>query len=304
MSKAKRFDSLSYNGPMFPPEYEPKGYILGGEKLSSLAEEMLYSCAHYFEHETYWPKLLKCGNFIKCLTPELTSKQKSLKWPEDYSKLFKQMQAFQAKEKERKAEFRKSNKAQLKAEKDANTEKYGFAVVDGKKAKIAGYLVEAPSVIITRGTDPRFGSWKYRVKPEDVTLNLVNSPAPKNWKGKIEKSPTSQWVFKYKVNCGLPNMQSFMQLNKKVNFAATTSIAAKNTAKKFEKTWGVLDNWKKIEKAINDGLNSKDEKIKQEALVAYLIAETGIRIGNEKDLDKFADTVGASTLKVENFEFK
>lgn len=38
-------------------------------------------------------------------------------------------------------------------------------------------------------------------------------------------------------------------------------------------------------------------------IFTLMISETGIRVGNERDLSKFADTVGASTLKKENFKF-
>ena len=70
-------------------------------------------------------------------------------------------------------------------------------------------------------------------------------------------------------------------------------VALKAKAKAIKK-------YKKIENKIEEGLKSKDAKTQQAAAILWLIAETGIRIGNEKDLNVCADTVGASTLKVEN----
>lgn len=305
MGKANRFNTLEYIGPLFPPEYEPKGYKLGGITLSPLAEEMLWSCAHYYKHEIYWEKLLKRGNFYKCLLPELFDAQKHLKFPEDYASLFVQMQAAQASEKEDKAAYRKEHRKEIKEEKDKLKEQYGYALVDGKKVAIAGYMVEAPSVIITRGEDPRFGSWKYRVKPEDVTLNIVKGSVPKGWKGKVEHSPTSQWVFKYPQDCGRPEMDTYLKLPKKVNFAATTDIAKGNNDKKFDKTSKAIKSWKKIEKHILEGIKSKDLARKQAALVAWLISETGIRVGEQgRNLTIRADTKGATTLTAGNLTFK
>ena len=92
-----------------------------------------------------------------------------------------------------------------------------------------------------------------------------------------------------------------MQLPKKVNLGG--AIAEKNIEKKFDKTFEVIKDYKNIEQHILEGIKSSDPARKQAALCAWLIAETGIRVGNERDLSKFADTVGASTLKKENFKF-
>lgn len=300
MAKSVRFKTLTPPTPVLPPEYVAKGYKLGGEILPKLAEEMLYCCARYYEHEIYWEKLLKNGNFIQCLKPELTENQKKLKFPEDYVSLFKMMQADQEKEKEEKAEYRKTHRAEIKKETDERKEKYGNAIVDGTKVPVA-FMVEAPSIIITRGEDPRFGCWKYRVKEEDITLNCVGGKVPVGFKGKVESSPTSQWVMKYKQNCGRPEMKTFMELPKKINLGG--EIATKNAEKKFDKTLSVIEDYKNIDAHIMAGIKSKDPKIKQAALCAWLIAETGIRIGNERDPEKQALTYGASTLLKNHFTF-
>lgn len=305
MGKNKRFKTLTPPTPQLPAEYVFQGtWKLAGKELSHLAEEMLWNCARYYEHEIYWEKLVKNGNFIQCLTPELSSEQKALNFPEDYKKLLSEMKALQEKQKEEKAEWRKLHKEEVKKEKaakDALKEQFGYAVVDGEKIAVP-YLVEGPGIIITRGEDPRFGCWKYRVKTGDITVNCVDGDIPQNWKGKVESSPTSQWVFKYKMQCGRPGMKTYMEIPKKVNLSG--DIAKKNVAKKFDKTMKVIENWSAIEKHILDGIKSNDPIRKQSALIAYLIAETGIRVGNSRDLDKFADTQGASTLKKEAFTFK
>lgn len=300
MAKAKRFNSLTPCWPQLPAQYETKGYKLENEFLPALAEEMLWSLAHYYKNELYWDKIIKAGNFWKCLKPELTKAQQKLSFPVDFESLLQKMQNQQVVEKEEKAAYRKEHKAEIAAEKEEKKEKFGKCIVDGQ-VQYVNYMVEAPSVIITRGEDPRIGSWKYRVKEEDITLNCVKAQPPKEWKGKVVSDPTSQWVYKYQINCGRKEMKTFLILPKKVNLGA--KIIQKNTEKKFDKTIGVIKNFNKIEKHILNGIQSKDEKTKQAALCAWLIMETGIRIGHKRNLDKQADTVGASTLKVKNFRF-
>lgn len=61
-----------------------------------------------------------------------------------------------------------------------------------------------------------------------------------------------------------------------------------------------IKKYKKIKKHIEDGLKSSDLKTQQTALVTWLIAETGIRVGNEKDTSISASTFGATTLQVQH----
>lgn len=299
-AKQKRFKTLSPCWPQMPEAYVQRGYTLAGSGLPVLAEEMLYSLAHYYKNELYWDRIVKAGNFWRCLKPELAKEQQKLSFPEDFESLLMNMQAQQAKEKEEKAAWRKENKVQIAKEKEDKKEKFGKCIVDGK-VQYVNYMVEAPSVIITRGKDPRIGSWKYRVREEDITLNCVGAEPPAGWKGKVVSDPTSQWVFKYQVDCGRPEMKTYLVLPKKVNLGA--EIVQKNTEHKFDKTLGVIENFSRIEQHILDGIKSKNEKTRQAALCAWLIAETGIRIGSERNLDKVADTQGASTLKVGSFTF-
>lgn len=300
MAKAKRFKTLTPCWPQLPEAYEAKGCSLSNEKLPALAEEMLWSLAHYYKNELYWDKIVKAGNFWKCLKPELTRNQQKLSFPADFEALLQKMQNKQAEIKEEKAAYRKEHKLEIATEKESKKEKFGKCIVDDS-IQYVNYMVEAPSVIITRGEDPCIGSWKYRVREEDITLNCVNGKIPDNWKGKVVSDPTSQWVYKYQIELGRKEMRTHTVLPKKVNLGG--SITQKNVEHKFDKTIDVLNNFSKIEQHILTGIKSDDEKTKQAALCAWLIMETGIRIGNERNLDTQADTVGASTLKVKNFKF-
>ena len=58
----------------------------------------------------------------------------------------------------------------------------------------------------------------------------------------------------------------------------------------------------KIQSEIIKRMSSKDINQKKIATVCYLISKLAMRVGDEKDPDE-ADTVGASTLRVEHIKF-
>lgn len=59
---------------------------------------------------------------------------------------------------------------------------------------------------------------------------------------------------------------------------------------------------KKIRRKNNTNLHSDNYKYRQLSTVVYLIDKLCLRIGNEKDDTQTADTVGATSLKVENIQ--
>ena len=302
--KTQRFTTSAYDGPKDAELYTPKGYKLEGKVLSPLAEEMIYWAAHYIDKPEYWTRLANEENFWSCLKPELPGTK--AKWPTDFMPLLKQINAEVEAEKEAK---KQAKKAMTKAEKEAEEankkalkEQYGTAVIDGKRVPLDGYQIEGPGIIITRGKDPRFGLWKYRVTRADVTLNIVGNYKPKNWPGKTESSNTSEWIYKYKVQLGPVGGPHSMVLNKKVCIGATTDIRQKNTENKFDTNRVVLQHWAEISKLIEDGLKSKDKITVEHAACAWLMQMTGIRVGNPRDLSKFADTKGATTLLGKNLK--
>jgi DNA topoisomerase-1 len=297
MKKAK-FKSLSSIGPLLPPEYQPAGYKVGGQTLSPLAEEMLWNAARYIGSDYEARILVTDGNFHNCLKLELNAAQKQLAFPKAFMATLNSMKGAQEIAKADKKALTKDEKLALKAEKDAQKEQYGFAILDGKRVPLTGYLVEPPAIIMTRGKDPRFGNWKYRVAPEDITINIVGAKPPAGWKGKVQSDPSSIRVMTYKIECGVPGSKTAKTLNKSITFAPTVSVRQDMIDGKFTKTSSILKNWKKIQKHIYDGCLAGN----QAAMVAYLIQETGIRIGNLRDKNTQADTRGASTLTVDNIE--
>jgi hypothetical protein len=297
--KQNRFSTLFSNGPLWFEKYSSRGYSFADEKLSLLAEEMLWKAARFLDSDYEKEAFVPNGNMWKCLKPELTSNQQKKQFPIDFMPLLRKMKTAQEAEKLLKKQISKEDKLKEKERKEQLKEIYGYADVDGQKIQLGNYQIEAPNWIVTRGKDPRKFNWKYAVTEKDVELNIVNSKPPKDWNGGIYSDPTSQFVARYKICCGVKSDRTYKELRKAIPFVSWSPMRLKTNEKKFDKTADILKNWKKIQKYIYEGCLVGNEN----ALVAYLIQETGIRIGNMRDDKKQALTYGASTLLKDHIEF-
>lgn len=329
-----KFTTLTHNGPIFPPEYEVKGFKLANEELSPLAEEMMW---HYAaKRDTDYVKIERFNkNFYSCLKPELTSSQQLLEFPKDFEKLINDMFNKNQQLKEQKAnsavkkvtkkewklaeedaslkkrlEARQKKYDEADAEKTAMKEKYGFAFKDGKKEPLGSFMIEPPGIIMTRGDSSILGMWKYRTVPEDVIINYVSkdksgvpvAPAGHNWKKVVSDNNSCQTVM-YFVQVGRPEF-GISPRYKRIIFAAKSDTKKEKDMLKFEKARKLVQMWPDMEKHIMKGMVSPDAKRQEAATIASLIKTTGIRVGNEKSENDGYDmnTVGASTLEIGNVE--
>lgn len=298
-----KFKSLTHNGVIFPESWQPKKWvdILG----SALAEEMLYKFAALKETD-YVKDAVFVKNFWKCLKPELKKDLQKKSFPEDFNNIIIDMFNFNEDLKEEKKKFRKENKAILQADKDALKEQYGFAMLDGVKTPLSNFMIEGPGIMMARGNSPLRGLWKYEVKPEDIVINWVGDikKAPKPPKGHTWKnivSNTNAFVTAtYEVNVG-----NVYNTKKKIQFSDKSSVKSNHDMEKFAKVERLVKDWDNIQAYIDNGLKSKDPKTREAALVSWLILNTGIRIGNERDeVCQATDVSGASTLLVRNVKIK
>jgi len=302
MAKA-RYKSLVHEGPLFPEKYAAKGFSFDGKKLTDQAEEMIWHWA--IRRDTDYVKLdVAKKNFIASLKSVAGFELASTDDPK-FKKLVDEMFVENEKIKETKKNKTKAQKDAEKVKREELKEKYGFATVDGKKVPINGFMIEAAGPLISRGNDPRLFTWKRTTEAGDVTVNLVAAPkevvAAMKAKGfKVVSDPGVLWVFKYDIEI----TGKHPALRKKVNFGAASEIAQGQDKSKHEKALKLLKKWDAMQKHIEAGCKSGDEFERQRALVTYLIQKTGIRVGNDRDLDSYADTAGASTLKVGDVDFK
>jgi DNA topoisomerase I len=289
--------TMRHHGIAFPPDYEPLGLLVMIQgiqvRLESLQEEMLMAWAKKIG-TPYVDDPVFQENFMSSLRE---------RWPGLFRGItiadidFGEMLPIAEAEKlvNMPPERRKQVSAERKRAREELKARYGDAVVDGITVEIGAYLVEPPGIFMGRGEHPMRGRWKARVFSTDVTLNLDEAaPVPQaphgNWK-EIVHEHDSLWVARW--------LDELSDKTKYVWLAETSHLRQAREKEKFLKADSLSENLDRVRQVIREGMRSKDIKRRKIATVAYLIDRLAMRVGDEKDEDE-ADTVGASTLRVEH----
>ncbi|MDQ3872182.1 MAG: DNA topoisomerase I [Thermoproteota archaeon] len=302
-SARTKWQTLEHNGVAFPPEYQPRGITITirGEKLAlnPSQEELVYAWAkkkdtHYVQDPIFQE------NFLNDLRKLLPVNYKNITINDiDFSPAYRladEEKVMKEQEKERYKTLPKDQKKKIVQAKKAERERlkaiYGKAIVDGIEVDIANWLVEPPGLFMGRGQHPMRGRWKPRVSPQDVTLNLgENAPVPEgNWK-EIIHDHSSTWLATW--------VETLTGKRKYVWLHDSAALRQENDKAKYDKAKKLADHEGKVQREIIRRMMRGDGKV---ATVAYLILKLAMRVGDEKDPDE-ADTVGASTLRVEHIKF-
>lgn len=307
MANAK-WSTLEHRGVAFPPEYQSRGIgiIIRGERfiLNRDQEELIYAWAkkkntHYIQDPIFQ------SNFLNDLRALLPDKLRSIDFINDidFSEAFRLVDhenAMKEAEIQRIKNLPKDEKRKISLRRKEERERlkaiYGKAIVDGVEVEIANWLVEPPGLFMGRGQHPLRGKWKPRVKPQDVVLNLgEKAPVPEGaWKD-IVHDHTSTWLATWIEK--ITGKRKYVWLHDSAVLRQSNDKEKYDKAKKLEKYIG------KVQKQIiRIMLNSNNINQKKVATVCYLIFKLAMRVGDEKDPDE-ADTVGASTLRVEHIKF-
>jgi DNA topoisomerase-1 len=298
-----KWQTLEHRGVAFPPEYQPRGITLTirGEKLALNRdqEELVYAWAkkketHYIQDPIFQ------GNFLSDLKRLLPENYKNITTKDiDFSiayRLADEEKKMKEQEKERYKTLPKEQKKKISQAKKAERERlkaiYGKALVDGIEVDIANWLVEPPGLFMGRGQHPMRGRWKPRIRPQDVTLNLgENAPVPEgNWNAIIHDH-SSTWLATW--------LESLTGKRKYVWLHDSAALRQENDKAKYDKAKKLAEHEGKVQREVIRRMMKGDGKV---ATVAYLILKLAMRVGDEKDPDE-ADTVGASTLRVEHIDF-
>jgi DNA topoisomerase-1 len=287
---------LKHNGPMFPPEYEPHKtpVIINGKEviLPSLAEEYATMFARYLETKYMESSIFK-KNFWKDFKPTLENIQVSSLDEIDFSLIKKYLN----KEKEKKAEMSKEQKEKIKEKQQEIEEPYKNCIIDGGQLKIDNFKIEPPGIFIGRGTHPKSGKIKKRIRPEDVTINLdKESPIPKpnisgNW-GNVINDRTVVWLANWK--------EEITNQTKYIFTSFESFFKSKSDEEKFNLARQLKRKANSIREKYENDLVSSDLKLKQLATALYFIDELALRVGGKKDSKEEADTVGVTSLRVEH----
>jgi DNA topoisomerase I len=303
-----KWNTLEHKGIAFPPEYQPRGISITicGERLmlNRDQEELVHAWAkkkdtHYVHDPVFQLNFL---NDFKKLLPEKFQNINNIKdvnFSEAY-KLVEEEKKIKEAEIERIRILPSEEKRKLYSSKKAEREKlksiYGKAIVDGIEVEIANWLVEPPGLFMGRGQHPLRGKWKPRVRSQDVTLNLgENAPVPEGTWQNIVHDHSSTWLATW--------MEKLTGKRKYVWLHDSSALRQNNDKEKYEKAEKLERHIDKVQKEIiNRMLNIRDVNQKKIATVCYLIFKLAMRVGDEKDPEE-ADTVGASTLRVEHIKF-
>lgn len=303
-----KWNTLEHKGIAFPPQYQPRGIgiSINGERLTLNCdqEELVYAWAkkkdtHYVQDNVFQSNFL---NDFKKLLPDRFQYITSIK-DVDFSEAFKlidEEKKVKDTEIERIRSLSREEKKKLLSAKRAEREKlkamYGKAIVDGIDVDIANWLVEPPGIFMGRGQHPLRGKWKPRVRPEDVTLNLGEDvPVPEGTWQAIVHDHSSTWLATW--------MERLTGKRKYVWLHDSSALRQNNDKEKYDKATKLEKHIGKVQKEIiKRMLNTRDINHKKIATVSYLIFKLAMRVGDEKDPEE-ADTVGASTLRIEHIKF-
>lgn len=298
---------LEHHGFLFPKDYEVKGISVHyqGEEiaLSHLQEELAYYWCQSLETE--WetkPEYRK--NFIDKFSKEFCN---SISY--DLDKFdFKNMLNWIAKEKAEKAEKalkRKSwtleQKLAEKKEREERDRTFGYAIVDDLREKVGGYMIEPPTLFRGRGVHPKSGTYKPRVYPEDITINIAeDAPVPRctmdgrAWKSIVHNRNVT-WLAFYKDEAINNTFKYFF-------LSANSKLKGLNDMKKYEKARKLKNEIERIRNDYLKKVTSTDIQDRQIGTVAYLIDTLALRVGNEKNTSNEADTVGCCSLRKEHIK--
>jgi DNA topoisomerase I len=288
---------LRHNGVAFPPAYEPRGLSIrfhgNTVPLSPDAEELAYAWGKkrttpYIQDPVFQENFL--SDFLKLLPGNFAN----AKFSEiDFSPIYE----YQAEEELQKQnlDYKKKMAAQRKELRLSLKEKYGFAEIDGVKTEIANWMVEPPSLFMGRGNHPMRGRWKPRIHAEDVVLNLSeNAETPLGTWKEIVHDHESMWIAHW--------VDKLSNVRKYVWPSDISDLRQERDKLKYDSARKLQRRLPEVRQFIDKNLLSPDSKMRKLATVSYLIDNLAMRVGDEKEEDE-ADTVGASTLRVEHLKF-
>ncbi|MFW9910928.1 MAG: DNA topoisomerase I [Candidatus Thorarchaeota archaeon] len=279
-----------------PPEPHHFEIIVRGESkiLSQLQEEMAVAWVRklgtpYVEDSVFIENFM--SDFSKALKVEPTLDPDEV----DFSSVIQFVEEERAAKEAMTKEEKKAAREARKAERERLKEEFGYAFVDGARMELGNYQTEPSGIFMGRGEHPLRGRWKHGARERDITLNLSPDAAvPEGDWAKIEWAPDSMWVAKW--------TDELTKSTKYIWLHDSTPIKQEREAAKFDKAMKISRKMDEIREYIMDGLHSDNSKTRMVAAACYLIDRLSLRVGDEKDPDE-ADTVGATTLRIEHLTF-
>ncbi|KIY50318.1 hypothetical protein FISHEDRAFT_39784, partial [Fistulina hepatica ATCC 64428] len=298
-----KWRTLEHNGVIFPPPYEPLPshvklkYNGKDVNLPPESEEVagFYAALVETDHgqdATFNKNFF--NDFLEVLKkhPPVCGTKITSFAQCDFRPMFEYFEAEKAKKKALNAAEKKA----AKAARDELEAPYKTCLLDGRKEKVGNFRIEPPGLFRGRGEHPRKGALKFRVRPEDITINIgENTPVPvPNMPGKwkaIQHDNTVTWLANWVENVNGSHKYVFL--------AAGSSLKGQSDMMKFEKARELKNHVDRIRLNYERDLKSKIMADRQRATAMYFIDKLALRAGNEKGEDE-ADTVGCCSLRCEH----
>ncbi|KAF8218287.1 hypothetical protein K438DRAFT_22969 [Mycena galopus ATCC 62051] len=296
----EKWETLEHNGVMFPPPYKPlpshiKMRYNGKElDLPPASEEVAGFYATLIETE-YAQSALFNKNFFEDWKAVLKDDP-----PRDGTQVtsfelcdFGPMYEYFEAEKSKKKAMTSEEKKELKRVINEQEAKYLSCLLDGREEKVGNFRVDPPGLFRGRGDHPKKGCLKFRLRPDDITINIgKNAPVPVpnvagQWKNIIHDR-TVTWIASWIENVNGNHKYVFL--------AAGSSLKGQSDMNKFEKARELKNHIDGIRRNYNADLDSEVMADRQRATAMYFIDKLALRTGDEKDDDEW-ETVGCCSLK-------
>lgn len=294
-----KWKTLEHHGVRFPPLYVAHGVPLlhKGHKLELKPEQEEVANfwaqiigSEFAEKETVKKNFEK--EFLALLDPKMgVSSIDDL----DFTPIVKHLEKLKEERNNRTSDEKKKER-----ENNAKLETYfRYCIIDGERERVSTVMVEPPGIFRGRGEHPLAGQLKYRILPENVTINVgEHNVIPRcdvpghAWKAVVTNTEAT-WLGHFKDEGREKAGTKYLFL------AADSKIKAKNDIKKYKKAKMLKENIDKIRRDYMKRMNSTDKTEAQLGCATYLIDKLALRVGNEKGEDE-ADTVGCCSLRVEH----
>ncbi|GLB37452.1 putative topoisomerase I [Lyophyllum shimeji] len=298
-----KWQTLEHNGVLFPPPYEPlpkhvKMKYNGKEvDLPPAAEEVagFYAAMLETDHAqdaTFNKNFFEDWKTVMKKHPPLDGTKITSFALCDFRPVYEYFEAERAKKKA----MTSQEKKEAKKAKEEMEAKYTTCLLDGRKEKVGNFRIEPPGLFRGRGDHPKKGALKFRVRPEDITINIGKDapiPVPNmpgQWKA-VQHDNTVTWLANWTENVNGNHKYVFL--------AAGSSLKGQSDMIKFEKARELKHHVDRIRQNYTRDLKSKVMADRQRATAMYFIDRLALRAGNEKGEDE-ADTVGCCSLRCEH----
>lgn len=292
-------DTLIHNGVLVleSPAFPPFEVIARGKRieLDTLQSEMAVAWVRklgtpYVDDPVFAENFMADFSAALGISPPLRIEEI------DFSRIIEYVESERERKESMTSEEKKADREARKVVREELKEKYGYALADGERMELGQYQTEPSGIFMGRGEHPLRGRWKQGATYKDITLNLSpDAEVPEGDWGEIIWAPDCMWIAKW--------TDDLTKKTKYLWFHDSTPIKQEREAEKFNKALKVEKQMPRIREHIMEGLRSADSKERAVAAACYLIDTLSLRVGDEKDPEE-ADTVGATTLRVEHLTFK